>query len=81
MSSGDKRKALEKVNLIKEKIFGKIKWRTYADGSKKNIYLKEGESVLSPMVSLESLFFTLIIYVHEGRDVATFDVHFAYLHA
>ena len=33
------------------------------------------------MVSMEDLFFTLIIDTHEGRKVATFDVPGAYSHA
>ena len=45
------------------------------------MHLKEIESVSSPIVSLESLFFTLIIDEHEGRNIATFDVPGAYLHA
>ena len=35
-----KSKALEAVNLIKEKICGKIKGRTCTDGGKKKIHLK-----------------------------------------
>ena len=35
---------------------------------------------MSPTVSLEELFFTLIIYAHEGHDIATFDVPGTYLH-
>ena len=33
------------------------------------------------MVSLEALFCTLIVDAHEGREVATFGVPGAYLHA
>ena len=32
------------------------------------------------MVSLEALFFTLIVDVNEGLDVATFNVPISYLH-
>ena len=81
MSMEDKRKALNAINLIKEKRDGTIKGRTCADGSKQHLYLKEYESVASPTVSLEGLFTTLLIDVYEGRDVATFDIPGAYLHA
>ena len=61
LSYEDKMKALEAVNLIKDKRNGKIKGRTCADGSKQKNCLKEGESISSPMVSLEALFCTLIV--------------------
>ena len=69
------------MNLIKEKRCGKTKGSTCADGSNQELYLKEGDIVLSPMVSLEALLYTLITDAHEGRGVATFDVTSAYLHA
>ena len=52
LSYKDRRKALDSVNLIKENINGKIKGRTCADGSKQKRYLKEGEIISSPTVSL-----------------------------
>ena len=45
------------------------------------MYLKEGETVASPTVSLEALITTLLISAFEDRDVASFDVPGAYLHA
>jgi len=72
---------LEAVNLIQEKRSGKIKGRTCADGSKQKRYLKEGESIASPTVSLEAIMTTLVIDAYEKRDVVTFDVPGAYLHA
>ena len=78
---GDKRKSLESVNLIKEKICDKIKGITCADDSNPKKYPKEVESVSFLVVSLESLLFTLIIDVYKGSDVATFDVSGAYLHS
>ena len=36
---------------------------------------------MSPTLSLESLFTTLVIDAHEERNVATFDIPRAYLHA
>ena len=42
-----KRGELEAVNLIKQKITGKIKGRMCADGSKQKNYLKGGEDFAS----------------------------------
>ena len=77
----DKKRALEAVNLIKKKKCGKFKGRTCANGKKQKKYLKHGESIASPTVSLEAIIGTLLIEVREGRDVAIFDVPGAYLHA
>ena len=81
ISFQQKRMALNAINLIKEKRDGTLKGRTCADGSKQRQYLREGESVASPTVSLEGLFVTLVIYAYEGREIATFDIPGAYLHA
>ena len=72
---------LNAVNLIKQKRDGTIKGRTCADGSKQKICLGKDESVASLTVSLESLFTTLVIDAYEERDIATFDIPGAYLHA
>ena len=55
--------------------------RTCADGSKQKRYLGKDESVASPTVSPESLFTTLVIDAHEERDITTFEIPGAYLHA
>ena len=81
LSIEEKRKALEAVNLIAKKRCGKIKGRTCADGSKQRKYLKDGESIASPTVSLESLISSLLIDTYEDRYVSIFDVPGAYLHA
>ena len=75
LSYKDKNKSLEAVNLIQEKRNGIIKKRTCADCIEQKRYLKEGERISSPTVSLEALFFTLIFDAHEGREVSTFDTH------
>jgi hypothetical protein len=77
----EKKRALEAVNLIKEKRSGVIKGRTCANGSKQKRYLKRGETISSPTVSVEALMGTLAIDIKEGRDVAIFDVPGAYLQA
>ena len=52
LSTEDKAKPLNVVNLIKQKRDGTIKGRTCADGSKQKRYLGKDESVASPTVSL-----------------------------
>ena len=81
LTNEEKRRALEAVNLIKKKRCGKIKGRTCANGSKQKRYLKHGETISSPTVSLEAIIGTLLIDVKEGRDVAIFDVPGAFLQA
>ena len=51
----EKRKAMPAVNLTKEKWDGVIKGRMCADGSGQRKYLKQDESVASPIAALESL--------------------------
>ena len=77
----ERRQSIEAVNIIKEQINGIIKGRTCANGIKQKSNLKEVESVASPTIFLEGLFTTLVINSYEGREVATFDVPVAYLHA
>ena len=77
----NRKAALNAINLIKQKRDDTIKGRTCADGSKQRSRLKEGESTYSPTVTLEGLYMTMMVAAFEGRDVATFDVPGAYLHA
>ena len=81
LTDEEKLKALSAVNLVKEKRNGIVKGRTCANGSKQRRYLKDFESVASPTVGLDALVLTTLIDATEGRDVATFDVPGAYLHA
>ena len=69
------------MNLIQEKSDGRIKGRTYVNGSKKRFYLKDGESVASPTLSIEGLVITLLIAAYEGRKVISLDVPGAFLQA
>ena len=75
----EKRKALEAVHLITEKRSGSIKERTCANGSKQRQYLKYGETVASPTVSMEAMFLTFLIVAHGGREVVSFDIPGAFL--
>ena len=77
----EKGRALEAVNLIKDKRDGKIKGRTCADAIKQKIFLKEDESIALPAVSVEGLLTTIVIDDIEKREVATFEVLGACLHA
>ena len=67
--------------LIKKKRSVIIKRRTRADGSRQRYFLREDKSVVSPTVALESLLTTLVIDAYEGRDIETFEVSRAFLHA
>ena len=78
MSPDRKNKALNAINLIKEKRNGDIKGRTCANGKQQIRYIQKNETS-SPTVALESLFMTLCIDAHENRDVTVFDVPGAYL--
>ena len=74
-------KALSVVNIINNTRDGTIKGRTYVNGGKQRQYFIGVEIIVSPNVSLEALFTTLITDSHEERYVATFDVSGSYLHA
>ena len=69
------------VNLIEEKRDGRIKGRTCVDGSKQRLYLKYGDTVASPTVSLEGLIPILTIEIMEGHKTVSFDVTSAFLQA
>ena len=81
LSQEKRRNAMEAVHLIKEKRDGKIKGRTCANGSKQRQFLKEGETVASPAVSMEGLLLTFLIAAYEGRKVVSFDIPGAFLQA
>ena len=72
-------KALDLVNLIKEKRDGTIKGRSCANGSKQRMYLKEFESVSSPTVLLQSIIMELLMAACEGRKIISWDVPGAFL--
>ena len=80
LTDEQKRNALDAVNLIKEKRCGKIKGRTCANGSTQRAYVPR-EEASSPTLSLEALLSMFIIFGHEKRSTAVFDVPGAYLHA
>ena len=66
LTKEERSKALEAVNLIKEKRNGIIKGRTCANGSKQKKYLKDGEEISSPTVSLEAMITTLLIDAYKN---------------
>ena len=70
----DRKKALEAVNLIKEKFCGNTKGRTCANGSKQRKDLKPDESVYSPTCPIKALMETLVIDVMEQIYVAILGV-------
>jgi hypothetical protein len=80
LTEAQKELALDAVNLIKEKRDGKVKGRTCANGSTQRSYIPR-EEAKSPTISLEALMALFIIFAHEKRATAVFDVPGAYLHA
>ena len=75
-----KKGALSAINLIKEKRSGKLKGRTCANVRPQRCYITK-EDASSPTIYLEYSFTSLIVTVHEGRDVVIFDVPREYLNA
>ena len=75
-----KRKSLRPVNLIKEKLCGKIKGQTCADGSNQRGYINR-EDASSPTISIDILMYTFVVDAYEGRDVTIFDVPGAHLNS
>ena len=57
-----------------------MKARTCADSRSQRPYISKGESI-SPTVSTEALFITLVVYVHDEIYVATSDILREYLNA
>ena len=74
ITSLDRKKTLEAVNLIKEKRCGKINESTCANCSKQIKYIKVDDNVYSPTCSTKALMETLVIDAMDQRDVAIFDV-------
>ena len=73
-----RKEALNLITMIKEKMDGKVKARSCADGIKQRTYTSK-EEVSSPTMQPESLILSLIIDAKEGKDVATADVVGAYV--
>jgi hypothetical protein len=66
--------------FLKRKRCGRIKGRGCADGRPQRAYIQR-EDATSPTVSTQAVFLTSLIDAHEGRDVATVDIHGAFMHA
>ena len=49
--------------------------------SKQKIYLKYGEIISSPTVSLKALFITMVIDTYERPNIGNFDILEAYLYS
>ena len=66
---------------MKKKWNRDIKGTSFVDGRKQHMHSKQDESMSSPTTSLECLLVTLLIDVHEDRDVGTYNVPRACLQA
>ena len=80
LNAEDITKALDIINLIKERQHGMIKVRMCANGIKQKRYFKLVESVDSPTVSLEVIFTMLVIVRYEGEYITKVYVPGEYLH-
>ena len=72
--------ALRATNLIKEKIYGKLKGGMCSYGMPQRCYIPK-EDASSPTISLEDLLTSIILESHEGIYVSIFDVPGVYLNA
>ena len=80
LNAEDISKALDIINLIKERQHGMIKVRMCANGTKQKRQFKLVESVDSPTVSPEVIFTMLVIVRYEGEYITKFYVPAEYLH-
>ncbi len=76
-----KKKALSLLMFLKEKRDSSVKARMCADGQKQKDGTWSKQETTFPTVAMESVFITAVINVHEGRNVACFDILGAFLHA
>ena len=74
LSSGDKRNALDAVNLIPKKRSEDIKGRTWANGSKQKRCLSKDETILSSTASTEGLFTTQVLDAYKRCKSITCNV-------
>ena len=81
LTKNENKPVLWDINIIKEKIDGRIKGLTCANGSIPRRYLKDGKTVASPKVSTKVIFASIVIDAYKRRDVGYFNVRGAYLHA
>ena len=79
LTTENKKRALDEVNLIDLKQDGRVKGRSCLNGSKQKKYLKEFDSVVLPTVSLEALVAHLLIGAHEDRKFISFDIPEAFI--
>jgi len=77
----DKKKALSLLMFLKKKRGSLVKVHMYADGRKQKDGTWSKQDTTSPTVATESVFITAVIDLHEGCDVACFDIPGSFLHA
>ena len=80
LTYNEKKKAILLLTFLKEKRDSSVKARMCAEGHKQKdgIWLKQETTMLT--VATESVFLTAVIDVHEGPNVACFDIPGAFLH-
>jgi hypothetical protein len=75
----EKKKALSSLMFLKEKRDSLVKARMCADGRKQKDGTWAKQDTTSPTVATELVFVPAVIDVHEGRNVACFDIPGAFL--
>jgi hypothetical protein len=77
----EKKKALPSLMFLKEKRDSSVKARMCANRRKQKDGTWAKQDTTSPTVAMESVFITAVIHAHKGRNVASFDIPGAFLHA
>jgi hypothetical protein len=77
----ERKKALSLLMFLNEKRDSSIKACMCANGRKQKDGIWSKQETTLPTVATESVFITAVIDMHEGHDVACFDIPGAFLHA
>jgi hypothetical protein len=80
-TNDEKKKALSSLMFLKEKRDSSVKARMCADRCKQKDGTWSKQDTTLPTVAMESVFITVVIDAHKGRDVACFDIPGAFLYA
>ena len=80
LTRDERKRALTSLMFLKEKRDLSVKARMCTDGrGQRGDWSKQDTT--SPTVSTKSVFITVVIDTHEGRDIACVDILGAFLHA
>jgi len=80
LSYEERKKALRYLMFLKEKRYGTIKARGFADGRPQRVYTSK-EDTSSPTISIKAMMLSCAIDAKENRYVVVSDIPGAFLHA